>query len=87
MRNLPEKIVQELSHPFTITREQIDFFTLNGYIKIKNILSAELVQYMNETISSEVEKLNTQHLSMEERDTYGKAFLQITNIWTKSEVV
>jgi len=78
---------EELNEPFAITQEQIDFFTLNGYIKIKNILSAELVQYMNETISAEVEKLNTQRLSMEERDTYGKAFLQIMNIWTRSEAV
>jgi len=87
MKNLPEKIVQELNQPFIITQQQVDFFILNGYIKIKNILSAELVQYMNETISAEVEKLNTQRLSMDERDTYGKAFLQIMNIWTRSEAV
>ena len=45
------------------------------------------IQYMNETISTEVVKLNTQHLPIEERDTYGKAFLQIMNIWTKSAAV
>ena len=42
---------------------------------------------MDETISSEVVRLNTQHLPMEERDTYGKAFLQIMNIWTRSALV
>lgn len=87
MKILPEQIAEELNHSFTITQKQVDFFALNGYIKIKNILSPELVQYMNETISAEVEKLNTQHLSMEQRDTYGKAFLQIMNIWKGSATV
>jgi len=31
--------------------------------------------------------LNTQHLPLEERDTYRKTFLQIMNIWTKSAPV
>ena len=46
-----------------------------------------LIQYMDKTISAEVVRLNTQHLPMEERDTYGKAFLQIMNIWTRSALV
>ena len=87
MSNLPKPIADELNRYYSITKEQRDFYTVNGYIKIKNILSAELVHYMNETITAEVEKLNTQQLSMEERDTYGKAFLQIMNIWTRSEKV
>jgi ectoine hydroxylase-related dioxygenase (phytanoyl-CoA dioxygenase family) len=42
---------------------------------------------MDEVISAEVVRLNTQHLPMEQRDTYGKAFLQIMNIWTRSALV
>ncbi len=80
-------MLQELNEPFTITEAEIAFFTENGYIKIKNVLSPQLVQYINQCISSAVEKLNTQHLEMHERDTYGKAFLQIMNIWTTSEAV
>ena len=38
---------------------------------------------MNETISSEVKRLNTQHLPIEQRDIYGKAFLQIMNLLSK----
>lgn len=76
-----------LSQPFPITMEQINFFRANGFIKIKQVLSADVIHYMNETISQEVKRLNTQHLPMEQRDTYGKAFLQIMNLWTKSEAV
>jgi len=67
--------------------EQINFFRQNGFVKLKNVLSPEAIAYLNATISDEVQRLNTQHLPLEERDTYGKAFLQIMNIWTKSQLV
>jgi ectoine hydroxylase-related dioxygenase (phytanoyl-CoA dioxygenase family) len=73
--------------PYQLTKEQINFFRQNGFVKLKNVLFPEAIAYLNETISNEVKRLNTQHLPLEERDTYGKAFLQIMNIWTKSEPV
>ena len=76
-----------LNEPFRITEEQISFFEENGFIKLKNVLPADTIQYMNDTISAEVKRLNTQHLPMEQRDTYGKAFLQIMNLWTKSDLI
>jgi ectoine hydroxylase-related dioxygenase (phytanoyl-CoA dioxygenase family) len=76
-----------LDKPFQITDAQIHFFQQHGFIKIKNVLPADTIHYMNETISAEVKRLNTQHLPIELRDTYGKAFLQIMNLWTKSDRV
>jgi ectoine hydroxylase-related dioxygenase (phytanoyl-CoA dioxygenase family) len=87
MNTMTSRVIEILEEPYTITKDQIDFYQKNGFIKLKHVLSAEAIQYMNEVISAEVKRLNTQHLPMEERDTYGKAFLQIMNIWTKSEAV
>ncbi len=87
MPQLPPSVATELDQPFQLSPEQIDFYNENGYIKLKNVLSAETLLYLNEIISAEVVRLNTQHLPMEQRDTYGKAFLQIMNIWTKSKPV
>ena len=87
MPKLPIDIQQGLETPFNLSQEQIHSFRENGFIKLKNVLSPEVIQYMNETITAEVVRLNTQHLPMEERDTYGKAFLQIMNIWTRSATV
>ncbi len=84
---LKKKEIEILDESFAITDEQINFFQTNGFIKIKNVLTADTLHYMNETISEEVKRLNTQHLPMEQRDTYGKAFLQIFNLWAKSETV
>ena len=87
MSHLPELILQELNEPFLVTPEQIDFFRSNGFIKIKNVLSPSVIACMDTVISKEVDRLNTQHLAMEDRDTYGKAFLQIMNIWRNAEDV
>jgi len=87
MNRIKENVLDTLDVPFEITNEQISFFKKNGFIKIKNVLPAEVVQYMNEKISAEVERLNIQHLPIEQRDTYGKAFLQIFNLWTKSDSI
>lgn len=38
-------------------------------------------------ITAKVKELNTQHLPMAERDTYNKAFLQVTNPWQHSDIV
>lgn len=77
-------ILKELDEPYPLTEDQVSFFRENGFIKLKHVLSPEAIEYMDETITREVHRLNTQHLPLEERDTYGKAFLQIMNIWMQS---
>ena len=84
---LTNHALQIMQESFQVTKEQISFFRENGFIKLKNVLPGETIRYMNETISTEVARLNTQHLPIEQRDTYGKAFLQIMNLWTKSDSV
>ena len=84
---LTPDLLSELNTPFDITEQQIAFFRKNGFIKIKNILSANVIAAMDAIITAEVNKLNNQQLALEERDTYGKAFLQIMNIWRNSTEV
>ena len=87
MNQSPKTIQKALEEPYSLPKSQIYFFRENGFVKLKNVLTPEVVAYMNTTITEEVKRLNTQHLPLKERDTYGKAFLQIMNIWTKSESV
>lgn len=78
---------EEINDRYKLESGQLQFFRENGFIKIKQVFSPRVIEYFDQIISSEVHRLNTQHLPMNERDTYGKAFLQIMNIWTKSEFV
>ena len=87
MSNIPASILTNLNESFQLSKDQIRYFKENGFIKLKDVFTPGTIEYLNSTISQEVKRLNTQHLPMQERDTYGKAFLQIMNIWAKSEPV
>lgn len=77
----------DLDAHYPLTDAQRAFFRENGYIKLKNVLSPQTLELYGREITEQVRRLNTQTLPLEKRDTYGKAFLQIMNIWTKSAVV
>ncbi|MBS0630900.1 MAG: phytanoyl-CoA dioxygenase family protein [Verrucomicrobia bacterium] len=77
----------DIDSPYAISAEQIAQFRREGYIKLKNVLSAEVIEHYGPIITSEVYRLNTMHLPIEQRDTYNKAFLQVGNIWTKNDTI
>ncbi|HSU30472.1 MAG TPA: phytanoyl-CoA dioxygenase family protein [Bryobacteraceae bacterium] len=77
----------DIDSPYPLTPEHIAFYRENGYVKLKNVLSPETVDHYRQIISAKVTELNTLHLPMEQRTVYEKAFLQIMNLWTKSEDV
>jgi ectoine hydroxylase-related dioxygenase (phytanoyl-CoA dioxygenase family) len=85
MPAIPSSIAQALREPYALTDEQIDFYQTNRFIKLKQVLNPETVEYFNEVISKKVEEMNTNTVSLEERDTYGKAFLQLFNLWREDE--
>src|SRR5262245_52844023 len=80
-------IQHDLDAHYAVTPAQIDSFRTNGFIKLKNVLSPATLQFYGDEITRQVLLLNTETRPMEQRSTYGKAFLQIMNIWTQSEVV
>ena len=75
---------QELDAPFQLTPAQIDFYAEMGYIKLKHVLSPQLLEHYRSIIHSRVTELSADALPMDQRTTYGKAFLQIMNLWTES---
>jgi ectoine hydroxylase-related dioxygenase (phytanoyl-CoA dioxygenase family) len=87
MNARPESIKAALDANYSVTPAQVKYFSENGFIKIKNIFDASVIDYMNIVISKEVDRLNNQQIPLEERDTYGKAFLQIMNLWTHTSAV
>lgn len=72
---------QEINH------QQIQEFRNNGHTLVKGLLNPEEVNIYREYIVKAAEKSNTEKRKMEERDTYGKAFLQIMNLWRSDESV
>jgi ectoine hydroxylase-related dioxygenase (phytanoyl-CoA dioxygenase family) len=70
-----------LDQPYSLNQSQIDFYKKNAFIKLKEVLDGDTIAYYNRVISAKVDELNQQSIPLEKRDTYGKAFLQLFNLW------
>lgn len=84
---LPSSIHSFLQESYPLSQEQIDFYDKNKFIKLKQVLNAETLNFFNEAITERVNKMNTEERPLEERSTYGKAFLQLFNLWREDEVI
>ena len=84
---LPLSIQSFLQEPYTLSQEQIDFYNQNRFIKLKQVFNSETLQFFNEVITNRVNQMNTVAVSLEERSTYGKAFLQLFNLWREDAIV
>ena len=71
----------------TISDKQIQEFRKDGHTLIKNVLSPEEVAEYRGILVDTAQRYNTEKRKMEDRDTYGKAFLQIMNLWRSDEAV
>jgi len=80
-------ILNHLNEPLQLTAAQIGFYQKFNFIKIKEVLNAETIHYFNEVISRKVNELRKAEQPLEERDTYGKAFLQLFNLWQEDEAI
>jgi ectoine hydroxylase-related dioxygenase (phytanoyl-CoA dioxygenase family) len=82
-----EKLSRELNDTYSLPQSAINFYREKGYVKLKQVLSADVLSYYGEIITDWVFKLNKLTKPMEERTTYEKAFLQIMNLWLENEEI
>ena len=87
MINFPIHIQAELNKPYDLNAAQIAFYKKHQFIKLKQVLSEEALQFFNEVISEQVALMNKEERALEERSTYGKAFLQLFNLWRENALV
>ena len=81
-RQLPD-----LSTPYRLSDDEIADFRRDGHILLRGVCSpAEIAAYRPIIVEATM-RLNTQHVPLKQRTTYGKAFLQVTNIWEQDDGV
>lgn len=76
-----------LDQPYTVDTGDLARYGEDGFVKLRGVLSPEVVARYEPEITAQVIRLNTQHLPLSERDTYSRAFLQVTNLWQHSDAV
>lgn len=77
----------DLNATITLPHGQIEQFRKNGHTLTRNLLSPAEASAYRDVIVEAADKYNTEKRKLEDRDTYGKAFLQIMNLWRNDERV
>ncbi|MGH6632671.1 phytanoyl-CoA dioxygenase family protein [Sphingopyxis sp.] len=80
-------VTDDLDAPYSLASGDLAAFREKGYIKLRNVLSAETLKHYGEEISRLVIALNRNEIPLAERTTYGRAFLQVGNLWRHSALV
>lgn len=71
--------------PPPLAQDVVKVYERDGFVRLKEFFSPPLLERYRAHISEEVRRRNPQTAPLEERDTYHKAFLQVTNLWRTSE--
>ena len=85
MTTLTERITDpRLDEPYPLTEAQKQQFREDGFIKLKNVFAADVLADYGE----EITRLTLAHAPatpLEQRSTYGKAFIQVGYVYNMSE--
>ncbi len=76
-----------LDSSYPLSAEQIAAFDRDGHILLRAVAAPNELAPYAEAIAAAADRYSTETRPLESRDTYGKAFLQIMNLWVKDEAV
>ena len=76
-----------LTTDFPLDDHQVDAFRRDGHLLLRGLASPGEIAHYQPLIRRAADRYNTERRALEERDTYGRAFLQIMNLWTRDEAV
>jgi ectoine hydroxylase-related dioxygenase (phytanoyl-CoA dioxygenase family) len=78
----------ELDTPYKLDADAVRRFREDGFIRLPNVLSAEVIAEYAPDINRQVDEYNRlKDVPFEERSLYDQAFIQVMNLWTRSEHV
>ncbi|MEF3303911.1 phytanoyl-CoA dioxygenase family protein [Paenibacillus sp. GYB003] len=72
---------------YPISDEQAAYYREKGHIVLRQVANASEIAAYRPAIADFVRERNVHAKPLHERDTYGKAFIQIGNLWTQNEAV
>ena len=76
-----------LATEYSLAAEQRESYQRDGHVLLRDVAARDEIAPYRRVIVAAAQRYNTETRGIEERDTYGKAFLQIMNLWAKDEAV
>jgi ectoine hydroxylase-related dioxygenase (phytanoyl-CoA dioxygenase family) len=80
-------LVGALQAPYDLPADAVERFARDGFVKLNEVLDPDALRELEPEITEKLVQLNTQHLPLAERTAYGRAFLQVENLWRHSDLV
>lgn len=77
-----QTVPAELSTRLPVAEDDVAALRRDGHVVLREVVSRDTVEWCREAITRTAMQRNTETRSLAERDTYGKAFLQIQNLFT-----
>lgn len=77
----------DLSGDYALSASDVDDYRALGHVLLRGLASPEEIEPYRAAILNFVARRSTSVRPLEERDTYGKAFVQVSNLWTQDAVV
>jgi ectoine hydroxylase-related dioxygenase (phytanoyl-CoA dioxygenase family) len=76
-----------LTEEYSLAKDQLQQYQRDGHICLPHLMRQEEIEVYRKAILEAVEKMNAEKRALKDRDTYGKAFLQIFNLWRRNEIL
>ena len=76
-----------LSRTYRLSSKQVQRYRRDGHVFLPQLLPRDSITPYREAIVATADRHSRETRPLEDRDTYGKAFLQIFNLWTLDETV
>ena len=76
-----ERRAPALDSPYPLQEQDVDFFRENGHVLLRGVAAAEELAVLGPVIEAVALAHNRETRPLEERDAYGRAFLQMINLW------
>lgn len=76
-----------LDEAFPLTDDQVAWYRRDGHLLLRKLLDPTQLTDFRLAIGAVAARFNSETRPLAERDTYGKAFLQVMNLWEKDETV
>jgi hypothetical protein len=73
-----------LESDYPVAPEQIATYQRDGHILLRGVAAPEEVAPYRAVLTDMTNEFAKHYKPLHERDTYGKAFIQFTNLWTKT---
>ncbi|MEP6595850.1 MAG: phytanoyl-CoA dioxygenase family protein [Ginsengibacter sp.] len=74
-------VLPSLEETYSLTDEQVESFRNKGHVLLRSVAKPGEINAYRPIINKAAYRYNTESRKLQDRDTYGKAFLQITNLW------